>query len=53
MSIPSPSCLGPSLRIAKHGLWEDEYKKIVQILGREAYLTELGRFSVMWSETIF
>ncbi len=39
--------------IAQHGLWEDEYKKIVQILGRESNLTELGVFSVMWSETIF
>ncbi len=36
--------------IAQHGLSEDEYKKIVDILGREPNLTELGMFSVMWSE---
>jgi phosphoribosylformylglycinamidine synthase len=36
--------------IAQHGLSVDEYKKIVEILGREPNLTELGIFSVMWSE---
>ena len=36
--------------IAQHGLTEEEYKKVVEILGREPYLTELGMFSVMWSE---
>jgi phosphoribosylformylglycinamidine synthase len=36
--------------IASHGLTEDEYEKIKQILGREPNLTELGIFSVMWSE---
>ncbi len=36
--------------IAQHGLSDDEYKKIVEILGREPNLTELGMFSVMWSE---
>jgi phosphoribosylformylglycinamidine synthase II len=36
--------------IAQHGLSEEEYKKIVEILGREPNLTELGMFSVMWSE---
>jgi len=36
--------------IAQHGLSLDEYKKIVEILGREPNLTELGIFSVMWSE---
>jgi phosphoribosylformylglycinamidine synthase len=36
--------------IAQHGLSDDEYKKIVEILGREPNLTELGIFSVMWSE---
>src|SRR5262249_23930724 len=28
----------------------DEYERIVQFLGREPNLTELGIFSVMWSE---
>ncbi len=36
--------------IAQHGLSEDEYKKIVEVLGREPNLVELGMFSVMWSE---
>ncbi|GIW55963.1 MAG: hypothetical protein KatS3mg082_2367 [Nitrospiraceae bacterium] len=36
--------------IAQHHLTDDEYKKIVEILGREPNLTELGMFSVMWSE---
>src|SRR2546422_9168888 len=36
--------------IAQHGLTEEEYQKIVTLLGREPNLTELGMFSVMWSE---
>ena len=36
--------------LAQHNLTDDEYKKIVNILGREPNLTELGMFSVMWSE---
>ncbi len=36
--------------VAQHGLSDDEYKKILDILGREPNLTELGLFSVMWSE---
>ena len=36
--------------MAQHNLTEDEYKKIVEILGREPNITELGMFSVMWSE---
>jgi phosphoribosylformylglycinamidine synthase II len=36
--------------IAQHNLTPEEYKKIVEILGREPNLTELGMFSVMWSE---
>jgi phosphoribosylformylglycinamidine synthase subunit PurL len=41
--------LSPEL-IATHQLTEAEYNKIVQILGREPSYTELGIFSVMWSE---
>lgn len=33
-----------------HGLTEEEYNKIIKILGREPNYTELGIFSVMWSE---
>ena len=36
--------------IAQHNLTDEEYKKIVEILGREPNMTELGMFSVMWSE---
>jgi phosphoribosylformylglycinamidine synthase II len=36
--------------IAQHQLTGDEYGKIVSILGREPNYTELGIFSVMWSE---
>lgn len=36
--------------VADHGLMPDEYEKIKQILGREPSFTELGIFSVMWSE---
>ena len=36
--------------IALHQLTEDEYQKIVSLLGREPSYTELGVFSVMWSE---
>jgi len=33
-----------------HGLTEDEFEKIKKILGRIPTFTELGIFSVMWSE---
>ena len=36
--------------IAKHGVTPDEYERIKSILGREPNITELGIFSVMWSE---
>src|SRR5881398_2362538 len=36
--------------IASHGLTPDEYQRIEQILGRAPKPTELGIFSVMWSE---
>ena len=36
--------------IAKHGITDDEYERIKRILGREPNITELGIFSVMWSE---
>ncbi len=35
---------------AEHGLTPDEYARIQKILGRDPSLTELGIFSVMWSE---
>lgn len=36
--------------VADHGLNEDEYARILNALGREPNLVELGIFSVMWSE---
>ncbi len=36
--------------LEQHGITEDEYRKIVGIMKREPNLTELGIFSVMWSE---
>ncbi len=36
--------------VAEHGLKPDEYQRLLKILGREPSMTELGIFSVMWSE---
>ena len=36
--------------VAKHNLTPDEYAQLKDILGREPSYTELGIFSVMWSE---
>ena len=36
--------------VAKHNLTPNEYQRIKDILGREPSYTELGIFSVMWSE---
>ena len=36
--------------VEAHGLTADEYQRVLDILGREPNLTELGIFSVMWSE---
>src|SRR5947209_4471638 len=35
---------------AEHGVTREEYARIQQILGRDPNITELGIFSVMWSE---
>jgi len=45
---PEPE-VGPELAQA-HGLSPEEYEKAVKILGRVPSYTELGVFSVMWSE---
>ncbi|MFP3921476.1 MAG: phosphoribosylformylglycinamidine synthase subunit PurL [Dichotomicrobium sp.] len=45
---PSPT-ITPEL-IAEHGLKPDEAARMVEILGRQPTPTELGIFSVMWSE---
>ncbi|MBZ5536781.1 MAG: phosphoribosylformylglycinamidine synthase II, partial [Acidobacteriia bacterium] len=36
--------------IRQHGITRHEYRRILSILGRKPTLTELGIFSVMWSE---
>src|SRR2546430_465259 len=36
--------------IKRHGLTSEEFERIKKILGREPNFTELGIFSVMWSE---
>jgi len=37
-------------QIESHGLKPEEYKKIKELLGRDANLLELGIFSAMWNE---
>src|SRR3990170_2015520 len=44
-----PVAITPEI-VAGHGLKPDEYQRLLKILGREPSLTELGIFSVMWSE---
>ena len=45
----SQRAITPQL-IEEHGLTQEEYRHIVEVLGREPNITELGIFSVMWSE---
>src|SRR5438045_6161911 len=39
-----------SEQVKEHGLSEDEYARILKLMGREPTYVELGIFSVMWSE---
>src|SRR3954470_10180818 len=48
-SLTKPSEITPEV-IAEHGITPDEYQKILSSLGRTPTRTELGIFSVMWSE---
>jgi phosphoribosylformylglycinamidine synthase II len=36
--------------VKEHGLTSDEYRRILDLIGRTPNFTELGIFSVMWSE---
>ncbi|MFV0623506.1 phosphoribosylformylglycinamidine synthase subunit PurL [Sphingomonas sp. ac-8] len=36
--------------VAEHGFSPEEYERVLHAMGREPNLTELGIFSVMWSE---
>ena len=47
--IPSPATITPAL-LKQHSITPDEYTRIEAALGRTPSLTELGIFSVMWSE---
>jgi phosphoribosylformylglycinamidine synthase len=50
MTTSMTSAFSPET-LRQHGITVDEYEKIKQLLGwREPTLTELGIFSVMWSE---
>ncbi len=48
-AAPAEPAITPEV-IAKHGLTPEEYTRIETILGRAPNFTELGVFSVMWSE---
>ena len=47
--MPADPPITPEI-IADHGLTPSEYDRIKEIIGRDPNFTELGIFSVMWSE---
>jgi len=47
--VPDPVVVTPEL-LAQHSITPDEYERILTALGRVPSLTELGIYSVMWSE---
>jgi phosphoribosylformylglycinamidine synthase subunit PurL len=47
--VPEPLVVTPEL-LAAHSITPDEYDRILAALGRVPSLTELGIYSVMWSE---
>ena len=47
--VPEPVIVTPQL-LAQHGITAEEYDRILKTLGRTPSLTELGIYSVMWSE---
>jgi phosphoribosylformylglycinamidine synthase len=53
MTAPTTDSTTPAITpelIAAHGVKPDEYEHLIKLLGRTPNLTELGIFSVMWSE---
>jgi phosphoribosylformylglycinamidine synthase len=48
-TVPTPAQITPAL-LKLHSITADEYKRIELLMGRTPSLTELGIFSVMWSE---
>jgi len=49
VSIPTPAQITPAL-LKLHSITAEEYARIERLMGRTPSLTELGIFSVMWSE---
>ena len=49
MAVAPDPVVNPEL-VKQHGLEPDEFERIKKILGRDPNFTELGIFSVMWSE---
>jgi phosphoribosylformylglycinamidine synthase subunit PurL len=47
--VPSPVAVTPQL-LVQHSITAEEYDRILAALGRVPSLTELGIYSVMWSE---
>ncbi len=47
--VPEPTTITPEM-LAQHGITAEEYDRILAALGRTPSLTELGIYSVMWSE---
>jgi phosphoribosylformylglycinamidine synthase len=48
-TLPSPAEITPAL-LDEHGITDEEYQRILKALGRTPTITELGIYSVMWSE---
>jgi phosphoribosylformylglycinamidine synthase II len=48
-AVPTPATITPAL-LKQHSITAEEYTRIEAALGRTPSLTELGIFSVMWSE---
>ncbi len=48
-AVPQPASISPEL-LQQHGITAEEYRRIEAALGRTPSLTELGIYSVMWSE---
>ncbi len=49
MTTAAISAITPEI-LRDHGITAEEYERIQSLLGREPSFTELGIFSVMWSE---
>ncbi|MEO4040991.1 phosphoribosylformylglycinamidine synthase subunit PurL [Hoeflea sp. CAU 1731] len=49
MNIPNDIAITPEM-VEAHGLKEDEYQRIIDLIGRAPSFTELGIFSAMWNE---